>query len=386
MKIVLFCHSLISDWNHGNAHFLRGYVRDLRSRGHRVELWESRDAWSLSNLLADHGEEPIWKFHRAYPGLCTNRYDPAAVDLERIVDDADVVIVHEWNEPELISRIGRLRASNGGRWKLLFHDTHHRSVTAPEELARFDLREYDGVLAFGEAIAEEYRRNGWTSKVWVWHEAADTALFRPMEGVAIERDLVWIGNWGDDERTAELHGFLIEPARELKLRTDVWGVRYPDEAVEALEEAGIDYHGWVPNFEVPRLFAGSLFTVHVPRRAYATQLRGIPTIRPFEAMACGIPLISAPWEDSEGLFTAGKDYLVARDGEAMKKQMAALRDDAELRAEIGRSGFECIRARHTCAHRVDELLGIIRSLQKPPARSAPPVEAPEAMIAQERPR
>ena len=56
MRVVIFCHSLVSDWNHGNAHFLRGVLRELIALGHEVVAYEPEDAWSLTNLLADHGE------------------------------------------------------------------------------------------------------------------------------------------------------------------------------------------------------------------------------------------------------------------------------------------------------------------------------------------
>lgn len=383
MKIVLFYHSLISDWNHGNAHFLRGCVRELRARGHKVEVYEPRDSWSLANLLADHGEEPVWQFHRAYPGLRTNRYVPDELDLDHVLDGADLVLAHEWNEPALIAALGRHRAE-GGKYRLLFHDTHHRSVTAPEEIERYDLREYDGVLAYGEAIAERYRQNGWASNVWVWHEAADVRLFHPLSAIEKVRDLVWVGNWGDDERSSELREFLIRPAARLQLRCDVWGVRYPDEAVLELEAAGMAHHGWIANFEVPKIFASARFTIHVPRRAYATELTGIPTIRMFEALACGIPLISAPWTDSEGLFVAGRDYLVAHDSSEMRKHMSVLINEPAAGMELAMSGLERIRARHTCAHRIDELLAIHRALQ--PARQLTIAPARPAAAVEERVR
>ena len=69
MRVVMFYHSLLSDWNHGNAHFLRGVATELRARGHDVEVYEPRDAWSLQNLLAEHGEGALEGFRRAYPGL-----------------------------------------------------------------------------------------------------------------------------------------------------------------------------------------------------------------------------------------------------------------------------------------------------------------------------
>jgi spore maturation protein CgeB len=177
---------------------------------------------------------------------------------------------------------------------------------------------------------------------------------------------VWIGNWGDDERTAELHEFLIEPVRALGLglAARVHGVRYPRPAREALAAAGIEYAGWLPNHEVPRAFARFRVTVHVPRRPYVEALPGIPTIRPFEALACGIPLVSAPWNDAEGLFRPGRDYLVARDGEEMKRHLRDLLADPGMAAEIARSGRETILDRHTCAHRVDELLAIDREIDR----------------------
>jgi spore maturation protein CgeB len=56
MKIVLFYHSLVSDWNHGNAHFLRGIMGELILRGHDVTLYEPQDAWSAQNLRAEYGD------------------------------------------------------------------------------------------------------------------------------------------------------------------------------------------------------------------------------------------------------------------------------------------------------------------------------------------
>ena len=133
MRFVLFYHSLISDWNHGNAHFLRGVVRELQSQGHRVDVFEPANGWSLRNLLENEGPAAINAFHDSYPTLRSSLYQPDEIDLERALDGADVVLVHEWNEPDLVSRIGRLR-SRGARFKLLFHDTHHRAVSDTADL------------------------------------------------------------------------------------------------------------------------------------------------------------------------------------------------------------------------------------------------------------
>jgi spore maturation protein CgeB len=272
--------------------------------------------------------------------------------------------VHEWNEPSLVAAIGAVRA-RGGRFTLLFHDTHHRAVSDPEAIRAFDLSGYDGVLAFGETLAEVYRRWGWGDRVFVWHEAADTRHFHPPTEEGPREGLVWIGNWGDGERTEELEKFLLRPASQAKLPLEIYGVRYPPEAIEMLAKYGATYQGWLPNARAPEVFADRLATVHVPRRYYSTILPGIPTIRVFEALACGIPLVSAPWDDIEGLFRPNEDFLFARTGREMMRHLREFRYDSDLWQWLRDNGLETIRARHTCGHRADELLAIVERLAAP---------------------
>ena len=361
MKIVYFSHALTSCWNHGNAHFLRGILRDLVARGHEVVSWEPANSWSRENLLRDAGPEIADGWQSAYPELHANTFIPGT-NPAPLVDGADLVLVHEWTDPALVAQLGALRRT-GARFLLLFHDTHHRAVSDPEAMRAFDLDGYDGVLAFGQTLADIYRGWGWGDRVFVWHEAADTRLFHPPLTETERKGAVWIGNWGDGERTAELEDFLLRPTAELGLPLTIHGVRYPPEARALLARYGADYRGWLPNHRAPEIFAQHLLTVHVPRRFYATQLPGIPTIRVFEALACGIPLVSAPWEDREHLFTPGQDYLVARDGAEMTAQLTRLRADPDLRAALAAHGLATIRARHTCAIRVDELLAIVQKLR-----------------------
>lgn len=360
MRFVMFYHSLISDWNHGNAHFLRGIATELLFRGHDVQVYEPEDSWSYANLTAVCGQAPCI-FESKYPWLKSRRYTLEQIDLEAAVSDADVVIVHEWNDHELVKRLGDLRARSSN-FRLFFHDTHHRSVTEPEGMAAYDLYNYDGVLAFGDVVRDLYLRRGWAERAWTWHEAADLRTFRPLVAEK-QGDLVWVGNWGDNERGEELSEFLLEPVKSLGLKARIHGVRYPEEALASLEDAGVEYAGWTPNFDVPGIFASFDFTVHVPRRPYAEALPGIPTIRIFEALACGIPLASAPWDDSEGLFTPGKDFLVAKNGMMMKRHLKDLANDGALRKELSRNGLATVRARHSCSHRADELLAICGELK-----------------------
>jgi spore maturation protein CgeB len=246
---------------------------------------------------------------------------------------------------------------------LLFHDTHHRAVTQPEALQGLPWESFDGVLAFGQVLKEVYLQRGWHDRVYVWHEAADTRLFRPHPEIEASGDLVWVGNWGDEERSEELQDYLLGPIARLRLQARIHGVRYPKRGLRMLAAAGAEFAGWLPNVLVPETFARYRATVHVPRRAYTRDLPGIPTIRVFEALACGIPLVCAPWSDVEGLFRPGIDYLQARTPQEMVRQLDAVIHDQELAAALSRSGLESIRDRHTCEHRVSELLAILARLR-----------------------
>jgi spore maturation protein CgeB len=357
MRCVIFTHSLVSDWNHGNAHFLRGIVTELTQRGHDVRIFEPRNGWSLTHLIAEHGEVPLWEFAQYYPGLRSTFYDENTLDLSVALDGAETVLVHEWNSHDLVRRVGDYRR-NHPSCRLFFHDTHHRSVTDPNSMALYDLRHYDGVLAYGNVIRDLYLTRGWASQAWTWHEAADTRVFWRRPNTAKTGDLVWIGNWGDGERSREIREFFIEPVRALRLKATVYGVRYPRQALEQFAAAGIEYGGWLPNYRVPEVFSRYRATVHIPRGPYAKSLPGIPTIRPFEALACGIPLISAPWDDAEHLFRPGIDFLFARDAAEMTSSLQALLSDAELSAELARQGLVTIQTRHSCAKRTDEFLSL----------------------------
>src|SRR3954452_670243 len=112
-KLVLFCHSLRSDWNHGNAHFLRGVLRECQRRGWEVVGYEPADGWSARNLAEEARAAAVGAWGGADPDLPAVVCDPALLDLDRALDGADLVLVHEWNAPELLARIAAHRKHSG---------------------------------------------------------------------------------------------------------------------------------------------------------------------------------------------------------------------------------------------------------------------------------
>jgi spore maturation protein CgeB len=365
LNFRLFAHSWVSDWNHGNAHFLRGLARALMRMGHRVRCYEELGSWSLCNLVKTEGElaiNAIDEFRHAYADLDIRFYqwdDTFQEFADQELRDADIVIIHEWNRPEVVNSLLARKQRFG--FRALLHDTHHRAYTSAGEMLRFHLHLFDGVLAFGEAIRRIYTDGFGMERAWTFHEAADVENFRPLD-LLKRNDVIWIGNWGDEERTKELEEFLIAPAAEVQCRVAAHGVRYPEHARNKLKEAGVEYRGYLPNLRTPRAYGESVLTLHVPRRQYANGLSGIPTIRVFEALACGMPLICAPWNDAEGLFHPGEDYLVVRTGKEMAAEIKRLLHDGEARRQLSANALATVRQSHTCAHRAAQLVEICEEL------------------------
>jgi spore maturation protein CgeB len=277
--------------------------------------------------------------------------------LRERLGEADVAIVHEWNDPEVIRLVGRLCREMGVR--ALFHDTHYRVVLDDAHRAGLGLESYDGILAYSPSVAERYRALGF-ERVHILHEAADPTVFAPLP-VPKMNDVVFVGNYGDGDRSDELEDFVFAPRSSLRhLRYAIFGVRYPEHVVARLNN-GLDiaYGGWLPNVLVPSVYSAARVVLHVPRRQYVDLLPGTPTIRVFEALASGACLISLPWDDTDHLFEFGRDFAVAHSPAEMRDLIAWLCDDEGARAAFGEHGRQTIIDRHTCGHRADQLLEVL---------------------------
>ena len=142
--------------------------------------------------------------------------------------------------------------------------------------------------------------------MYVFHEAADIRIFVPREADK-EHDVVWIGNWGDDERSEQIRDYLIGTRQE-SADADAsrsHGVRYPTRVRQSFDKAGIHYEGWVPNFAVPEVFANARMTLHILRSFYCSRPAGHPDDPPLR----GDGLRHSPRHDdvadTEHLFCAG---------------------------------------------------------------------------------
>ena len=173
LSIRFFSHSWISDWNHGNAHFLRGLARELVRLGHHVRCYEEVGSWSLTNLIqeGDVASRAIDTFHSTYPELDVRFYTRDAslpAFLNRELADADLVIIHEWSEPDVVNEILARKKRLG--FRALFHDTHHRAYSNAGQILRFHLHLSTAmflragavvVLMLGGALMEELAFRGY---------------------------------------------------------------------------------------------------------------------------------------------------------------------------------------------------------------------------------
>jgi spore maturation protein CgeB len=399
LRWAFFYHSVRSDWNHGNAHFLRGLVRSLAEMGHESVCYEAAGNWSVSNLVATQGLRPLLDFRRRFSFVDVRLYQPQGLALlERKLcselDGVDVVVLHEWTaieHPALLELLLRLRRRCG--FRLLFHDTHYRVLTQPVRMARLGLERCDAVLAYSPSIADAYRERLHLDprSVHVVHEAADPLLFRPLahdQSRPLD-DALFVGNWGGDDRAAEFRAFFLRAARRHKddRRFALYGVRYPEEMLRIVANYyGVDYRGWLPNYRVPEAFAQAHVVLHVPRRQYVRMLYGTPTIRVFEALACGATLLSTPWPDTDRLFCAGEDYVVAETPAQQEAALQWLWKDETARARLGRNGRRRIMDGHTCLHRAEQIIRIVARLQglQPPSKrieAREPLPAGAAVVA-----
>jgi spore maturation protein CgeB len=357
MVVKIFCPSLISDWDNRSAHFLRGVGSALVRQGHTAQFLEPRGSEPVENLLDDRGPSAIAEFHRHYPDLHSIAYEVDTLDLEEVLAGADLLLVSACTDSALIERLGEQRR-RVDTFRSLLRDASRNE----REMERTppDLSGFDGVLASGDFLRRKYLESGEAKRAWTWREGADETIFHPVPRQPLEGDVVWVGNWGPTDRLSQFEEFLIGPVRDLGLRAKLYGTGFPAEVLQRLHESGIEFGGSIANSEVPVVFARYRLTVHMPRSG---SLPGVPAMQMFEAMACGIPLISAPWNDIEHLFSPGEDYFVAEDSSDVKRKMLRILDHPAEAARIADRGRATILARHTCTHRVGELMAILDDLR-----------------------
>lgn len=348
LDIVFIGLSLTSSWGNGHATTYRALLRGLARLGHRALFLERDVPW-----YAENRDLPR-------PDFCDLALysDRAALlrDYGKRIAGADAVIVGSF-VPEGIAVIDEVLARAQG--VRAFYDIDTPVTLARLErgdcdyLARHQIPSFDAYLSFsgGDVLDQLSDRFG-AAAPHALYCAVDEERYRPLERTR-RWDLGYLGTYSDDRQPA-LERLLLEPARRLPhLRFVVAGPQYPSDIawpdnVERIEHVGPDDHA--------AFYAAQRHTLNVTRQDMIAA-GWSPSVRLFEAAACGVPIISDRWRGLDALLPDGEAIVIADNSETV---LAVLAEDppgpAERRAARAR---EIILAGHTGAQRAAQLLALL---------------------------
>jgi spore maturation protein CgeB len=347
LDIVVLGLSLSSAWGNGHATTYRALLKALAARGHRILFLEREVPW-----YAEHRDLKD-------PDFCTLSFyaDVAALDSYRpAVARADAVMVGSY-VPDGVA-VGHW-AQKTARGTTAFYDIDTPVTLAKLERGDFEylspdlIPGYDVYLSFtgGPTLTRIRQRYG-APAAEALYCSVDPDAYRPVD--APKRwDLSYLGTYSADRQPA-LERLLLEPARRApQLRFVVAGPQYP---------ATID---WPPNVEriehVPpadhaRFYADSRFTLNVTRRDMIAAGYS-PSVRLFEAAACGTPIISDVWDGIDAIFAPDREIRLARDSADVLETL--LEWPAGRTRGLAMAARRRVLSAHTAAHRARELERIL---------------------------
>ncbi len=343
MRIVILGLSLSSSWGNGHATTYRALVRALQARGHEVTFLERDVPWYAENRDLARSPHCELRFYRSLDDLTA---------LRPVLRAADAVILGSY-VPDGVEVAERVLAI--ARGPVAFYDIDtpvtlakleagdHEYLT-PALIPRFDL-----YLSFsGGAALERLEKRFGARRARPLHCGVDADLYRPLFGEK-RRDLGYLGTYSAD-RQAALERLLLEPARRLpERRFVVAGPQYP----ESIDwPANVERIEHVPPTGHASFYASLRFALNLTRRAMI-ELGHSPSVRLFEAAACGVPILTDRWTGIEDFFEPGRELLVVDDTAMVVEALSTLADgQAEA---VGMAGRRRVLSHHTAMHRAREL-------------------------------
>jgi spore maturation protein CgeB len=344
VKIVFCGLSITSSWGNGHATNYRALVRELTARGHRVLFCERDTPWYAAQRDLP---EPPWGR--------TSLYGSLEELAERHRDDvagADLVVVGSY-VPEGVAVAEWVLENAGGATAFYDIDTPvtlgklrrgEDEYLSPELVGRFDL-----YLSFtGGPTLEVLEEEFGARRAIAFYCLVDPEAYRPI-AAETRWDLGYLGTYSDD-RQPVLERLLIEPARRAR-RTAfaVAGPQYPAEIEWPDNVERIDH---VAPGEHPSFYAAQRFALNVTR-AEMREAGWSPSVRLFEAAACGVPVISDRWEGIDQIFTPDEEILIADSAEDVLDFLGRLGENA--RREIAAAARRRVLAEHTAERRCEQL-------------------------------
>ncbi len=351
LQIVILGLSITSSWGNGHATTYRGLVQELAGRGHDTLFLERDVEWYAQNRDLPR---PPYGRTALYRNIAELKQEFASE-----IEQADLVIVGSFVP----------QGTEVGEWVVehaagitAFYDidtpvTLAKLARGEEDyLSRDLISRYDLYLSFtGGPTLQRLEQEYGAPSARPLYCSADPALYYP-EAVRKQWDLGYMGTYSDD-RQPPLSRLLVEPARRWSTgKFVVAGPQYPPEIQWPGNVQRIEH---LPPTEHRHFYAAQNFTLNVTR-ADMIAAGFSPSVRLFEAAACGIPIISDDWAGLDTLFEPGREILIARSSEQV---LGWLRDlPEEERTAIGARARARVLAEHTAAHRALELEGYAMEL------------------------
>jgi spore maturation protein CgeB len=340
VKVVFLGLSITSSWGNGHATNYRALVRELSRRGHDVLFCERDVPWYAAQRDLP---EPPWGRTALYGSVDQLRDEHAAA-----VAAADLVVVGSF-VPEGVAVAEWALESAGGATAFYDIDTPvtlgklragDSEYLSPELVPRFDL-----YLSFtGGPTLEVLASEVGARRPLAFYCLVDPEAYRPVEAET-RFDLGYLGTYSDD-RQPTLERLLLDPARRLPAANfAVAGPQYPGAVrwpgnVERIEH--------VPPGDHPAFYASQRFTLNVTRAQMRTA-GWSPSVRLFEAAACGVPIISDRWDGLDEIFSPDEEILIADEATNVVDFLTEI--GAAERAAIARRARQRVLAEHTAERR-----------------------------------
>ena len=352
MKIVILGLSITSSWGNGHATTFRALCRELHRRGHRITFIEKDVEWYRSNR--DLPEPPYVKLW-----LYEDWQRDGMGSVRAAITDADAIVVGSYF-PDAIAATALLQQE--AKAPVLFYDIDTPITIAAlrlhgqcEYLRAQDVPFYAAYLSFtgGPTLAEIVQRFGSPLAVPFYCSVDPEAYHRTPNKPEFTCALSYLATNAAD-RQPKLMELLNRPAATLPHeRFLVAGPMYP---ADTPWSPNVITHPHLPPFEHPALYSSSRWVLNLTR-ADMVAAGYSPSVRLFEASACGAPIVSDAWPGMEEFFTPGKEILLVTNADEVTQ---TLRDMDEAEAQrIGEAARSRTLEKHTSARRAAEFEEII---------------------------
>lgn len=367
MNIVILGLSITSSWGNGHATTYRALVRGLAARGHDVLFLERNLPW-----YADNRDLPS-------PPYCRARIYEHRDELETTyageIEAADLVILGSYVPEGIAVAAAILRRARGCT---AFYDIDTPITVAAlgkntaEYIDRRQVPRFDLYLSFtGGPMLQRLEQQFGARRARALYCSVDTDVYFEDPAVPKDRDLGYLGTYSAD-RQPVVEALLFEPARRWPDgRFVMAGPQYPESVVVP---GNVDRIIHLNPAEHRAFYNRQRFTLNVTRRDMV-QAGYSPSVRLFEASACGTPIISDDWPGLGTVLVPGREVLIASRPETVLEYLRDLPE--EERALIGARARARVLESHTAIHRAAELEGYVaeagRRLPLPAVRPAPVV-------------